>query len=59
MKFIIFNLLIMMLFFGCAKKPEVLVDKLPDTRLTPTTFDKLPDFYKDNFDEVLKIAIKK
>jgi len=55
MKFIIFNLLVMMLFFGCTKKQEVIVDKLPHTKLTPTTFDKLPNFYEDNFDEVVKL----
>jgi len=45
----------MMLFFGCTKKREVIVAKLPNTQLTPTTFDKLPDFYEDNFDEVMKL----
>jgi len=58
MKFIIFNLLVMMLFFGCTKKREVIIAKLPNTQLTPTTFDKLPDFYEDNFDEVIKLFIK-
>jgi membrane-bound lytic murein transglycosylase A len=46
---------ILFLFFGCSKEPKVLLPSLPNTAVTKSTFEKLPNFNSDNFDLVLSL----
>jgi len=61
MKYIFTLLLISLLFISCSKeeqkpleKAKILSKKLPHTYLLKTSFDKLPNFSQENYDEVLK-----
>ena len=47
-------LIITLLFFGCAPKPKVLFQELPQTYLLESDFNSLPSFNTENYDEVLE-----
>jgi len=58
MKIIIPLLTIFLFFLSCSKEPKLRIESLPNTQLQKTAFDKLPEFYKENFDSVLEIFQK-
>jgi len=44
-------------FLGCAKKPEIIFTEMPKTYLTKATFDELPNFEAENYEEALNSFI--
>ena len=54
MKLSIYIILIVTLFFGCSKKPQILFDSLPNTYLYENSFENLPNFENENFEDVLR-----
>ena len=46
-------LLLLLFILACSKKSDLLLDKLPNTYVTPVSFSKLPAFKKNNFQNVL------
>ncbi len=53
MKYILFASILLLLFSGCAKKPQIMFDSLAMTHLKKSSFSQLPDWNKENHDEVL------
>lgn len=56
MKNILMASLLLSLFLGCSKEPQVgqvLFDSLPKTHLIPSDFKNLPEWEKENYDEAL------
>jgi len=57
MKNSVYILLLFLLFIGCTKEPTIVSAKLPNTYLTKSSFSQLPNFYNENYDEVLELFI--
>jgi membrane-bound lytic murein transglycosylase A len=53
MKIVIITLTLLLLFISCSQEPKLRIKELPHTELQPTTYDALPAFYDENFDEIL------
>ena len=45
--------IISILFFGCSQKPKIMFERLPTTHLTPSSFEDLPAFERENYEDVL------
>lgn len=58
MKYILFVYIFILLFSGCAKKPQIMFDSLGTTHLKKSSFSQLPDWKSENHDEVLDNFIK-
>ena len=58
MKIAIITLSCFLFFVSCSKESKIYLKELPNTELQKTTFKSLPDFYKENFDEVLQLFVK-
>jgi len=58
MKITTFTITIAILFLSCSKKPQITLPELPKTKLQVSSFDKLPNFYDENFNEVLTLFQK-
>ncbi|MEN4052425.1 MULTISPECIES: MltA domain-containing protein [Sulfurimonas] len=58
MKIVIITLFFFLFFVSCSKEPKVHLKELSNTELRKTTFESLPDFHKENFDEVLQLFVK-
>jgi len=54
MKYILFTFILILLSSGCAKKPQIMFDSLARTHLQKSSFSQLPDWNKENHDEVLE-----
>ncbi|WP_241761483.1 murein transglycosylase A [Sulfurimonas gotlandica] len=52
-KKIILIITISMLFFGCSKEPEILNPEMPRTYLTQASFDELPSWEEENYEEAI------
>lgn len=46
-------LFILITFIGCSKEPKVLFDDLPKTPLIKASFDELPQWKEENYDDAL------
>ena len=53
MKRNIYYVLFITLLFGCSQKSEIILDKPENMRLLKSDFSELPNFYNENYDEVL------
>ena len=53
MKYILLIPFIVFTFSACSKKPKVMFSDLPKTPLTQTSFEKLPNWDKENYNEAL------
>nr|WP_321265920.1 murein transglycosylase A [uncultured Sulfurimonas sp.] len=51
---IILIISISILFFGCTKNPQVLIEDMPNTYLTQVDFNQLPNWENENYEEALK-----
>ena len=54
MKASTYFLIITLLLFGCSSKPKVLFESLPNTYLSESDFNSLPNFTQENYIEVLE-----
>jgi len=54
MKTILYFFMFIFLFYGCSKTPKVQINTMPKTLLTQSSFEKLPDWENENYDEVLR-----
>jgi membrane-bound lytic murein transglycosylase A len=55
MKLILILFSIVLIFVACSKEPTVSLKTLPHTKVELVTFDQLPNFYHDNFNEILSL----
>ena len=58
MKYILLLITTFLLFIGCSTKPKIIKPNMPKTYLKVSSFEKLPNFTKENFKDALK-AFKK
>jgi len=57
MKYMIYISAILLLFSGCSKTPEIISKQMPETYLLKTTFDELPSWKDENYQEALSSFI--
>jgi len=57
MKKLAYLFLIVVLFVSCSKKPEIVSKSMPNTYLLQSSFEKLPQWNNENYDEALSSFI--
>jgi len=55
MKQILTTIFILLIFFGCAKKPELKLEDKPETKLMEDKFSSLKEWDQDNHEEILTL----
>jgi len=54
MKQILYFFMFIFIFYGCSKSPEVQLKTMPKTLMTQSSFEELPQWEEENFDEVIE-----
>jgi membrane-bound lytic murein transglycosylase A len=53
MKAFLYFFMLIFIFYGCSKTPKVQLDSMPNTTLTQSSFENLPDWENEDYNEVL------
>lgn len=53
MKYMLMILFVLIAFIGCSKEPKPIFKDLPKTHLVPSSFEELPSWDKENYDDAL------